>query len=242
MILTVGSTKGGVGKTTLAVNFAIGLSLRGFDVLLIDGDSPQETALTFTQLRAEKGECGYTAIALHGGAIRTQLRQQLKARYDHIVIDVGGRDTSSLRAALTVSELLIIPAVPRSFDLWGVDATAELVREAREVNEGLRAVAVLNRADYQGSDNSEALEALAGVEGIEVSPCHLVLRKAFPNAAALGLSVLELTAPTKASEEFARLLNSLFPSAKDENNGHRKESEKDSKRGNQSQKLHSSVA
>ena len=43
VILCVGSTKGGVGKTTLAVNFAIGLSLRGFDVLLIDGDSPQET-------------------------------------------------------------------------------------------------------------------------------------------------------------------------------------------------------
>src|SRR5215471_11033366 len=50
MIVTIGTTKGGVGKSTIAVNLAIGLSRCGFDVLLIDGDSPQETALAFTQL------------------------------------------------------------------------------------------------------------------------------------------------------------------------------------------------
>ena len=38
MIVTVGNTKGGVGKTTIAVNLAIARALAGRDVWLIDGD------------------------------------------------------------------------------------------------------------------------------------------------------------------------------------------------------------
>src|SRR5579871_511900 len=120
MILTVGSTKGGVGKTMLALNIAIARSLSGSDVLLIDGDE-QATALTFTELRNEQiGKTGYTSVALFGGTIRTQVRQ-LVGKYDDIVIDVGGRDTGSLRAALTVTETLLVPVQPRSFDIWAID-------------------------------------------------------------------------------------------------------------------------
>ena len=46
MILTVGNGKGGVGKTTIAVNVASVLAQRGRDVLLIDGDE-QASAATF---------------------------------------------------------------------------------------------------------------------------------------------------------------------------------------------------
>src|SRR5215469_2368113 len=218
MIVTVGNTKGGVGKTTLAVNLAIGLSQRGQDVLLIDGDEKQHTALDFTELRMSNHPKApsYTAVALHGSTIRTQVRQ-LAGRYAHIVIDVGGRDDGSLRAALVVSHLIIIPAPPRSFDLWGADQTADLVREARELNDKLRALAVLNGADVAGADNAAASGALHDLQGIEVSPHHLVRRKAYSDAASQGLSVLEYTNPNnregsaKAREDFARLFESIFP-------------------------------
>ena len=207
MILTVGNVKGGVGKTTLAVNLVIALTRAKRDVLLIDGDE-QGTAMAFTELRTtQQGKAGYTAVALAGAAIRTQVRQ-LSPKYDDIVIDVGGRDTGSLRSALIVSDLVLIPVQPRSFDLWGVDQTAALVKEARETNDHLRALTVLNAADPQGRDNDDAAAVLADVEGLDHAPFLIVRRKAFPNAAAAGLSVLEYDDP-KAKEEFNQLFNLL---------------------------------
>ena len=204
MIVTVGNIKGGVGKTTLAVNIAIALSLAKRDVLLVDGDE-QASAMAFTELRSmQLGKAGYTVVALQGAALRTQVRQ-LASKYDDIVIDVGGQDNGSFRSALLVSQLSLIPVQPRSFDLWAVDKTALLVKEARETNDNLRAVAFLNGADAQGKDNDEAAAYLKEVEGLEAAPMMIVRRKAFSNAAAAGLSVLEFS-DLKAKEEFTHLL------------------------------------
>lgn len=210
MILAVGNTKGGVGKTTLAVNLAIIRAVAGRDVLLVDGDE-QGTATSFTELRAEQiGAPGYTAVSLQGAAVRTNIRQ-LGTKYDDIIIDVGGRDTGSLRAALTVAHSLLVPVQPRSFDIWAIEKMAELVKEAREVNDQLRAVAVLNAADAQGTDNDDSADALSEVEGITYLPCTIVRRKAFPNAAAAGRAVIEhQPRDPKAVEEITALTAAVF--------------------------------
>lgn len=210
MILAIAHTKGGVGKSTIAVNIAIARSLAGKDVLLVDGDE-QRTALDFTELREQTvGAAGYTAVALLGAALRTQVRQ-LAQKYDDIIIDVGGRDTGSFRAALTVAHTVLIPVQPRSFDIWAVSQVTELVREAREVNDSLQALAVINAADPQGHDNQEAAQIIEDTEGITLLAVSIGRRKAFPNAASAGRSVLEYQPrDPKAESELRALLSAVY--------------------------------
>ena len=220
MILTIGNIKGGVGKSTLTANIAAALAQRAADVLVIDGDE-QASSATFAAIRAEVelltiGK--FTTIQLHGAAIRQQVRQ-LSGKYHEIVIDVGGRDTGSLRAALTVADVLLIPFQPRSVDLWAADQIAALVREAREVNENLKAYALLNIADAQGKDNDDAAGALSALNGVELLPWVVGRRKAFPNAFSAGLSVFEhQPRDHKACVELTCVVNALYTHRRDHDN------------------------
>lgn len=211
MKLAVVQTKGGVGKTTIAVNVAVERSRAGRNLLLIDADE-QATATGFTSQRAETlGDSGYTAVKLHGKDVLLQT-QRMAGLYDDIVIDVGGRETNSLRAALTVADVALIPFQPRSFDIWTLETVAGLVSEARIYNDNLRALAVINFADPAGPNNEQAAEALRDVEGIEFLNCPIGRRIAFPNASADGLAVTELKRPdAKANAEITALIAAIFP-------------------------------
>lgn len=213
MIVTVGNTKGGVGKTTLAVNMAIARALAGRDVWLIDGDR-QGTAQTAIRIRSEAGHMPGLACSAYpdGPTLRTQVQQQA-SKYDDVVIDAGGRDSTALRAALVLSDVLIVPFAPRSYDVWALADIGGLVDEARSVRDGLRAYAILNLADpgERSTDNAEAAAAVADVPQFSYLPTPIRRRKAFSNAAGQGLSVLEMRPPDpKAVIELDALVRSVF--------------------------------
>ena len=211
MIITIGGIKGGSGKTTVATNLAVMRANAGRDVLFIDTDD-QETATDFTMLRTERRaeDAGYTGIKLTGPAVRTETLK-LQTKYQDIVIDTGGRDTTSQRAALAVSDLLLIPFVPRSFDIWTIEKVAELVEEMKAANPHLRALTFINRADARGSDNEDAASVLRDSPTLQLLPTIIGQRKAFGNAAAEGLAVTELrSGDPKAVEEMTALYESVY--------------------------------
>ena len=213
MIVTVGNTKGGVGKTTLAVNIAIARALAGRDVWLIDGDR-QGTAQTAIAIRAEAGHQPGIACATYpdGPTLRSQVQQQ-RAKFDDIIIDAGGRDSTALRAALILSDMLLVPFQPRSYDVWALDDIAKLIDEARAVRDGLRAFAVLNCADpgEASTDNADAAAAVAHLPQFEFLQTPIRRRKSFANAAGQGLAVLEAKpVDRKARDEISALVNVLF--------------------------------
>jgi chromosome partitioning protein len=221
MIYTVGGIKGGTGKTTVATNLAVWLARQGADVLLVDADE-QESATDFTAFREQtlNGETGYTAIKLTGEPLRSQILK-LKGKYDHIVIDSGGRDTVSQRAALVVSDVVLLPFQPRSYDFWTITKVQNLLSEIRAVKPAeLKAFVFLNRADVRSAENRETAEALSQIEGLEFIDVQLGNRKAFANAAGQGLSVIELM---PQDEKATIEINALF-SAMTKNNSYGKNS------------------
>ena len=211
MIFTIGGIKGGSGKTTLATNLAVYLSAKGKDVLFVDADD-QGSAHEFSVQReaTTEGKTGYTIIRLSDKAVRTEILK-LSDKFDDIVIDTGGRDTASQRAALSITDVYLVPFYPRSLDVWTLEPVENLVSEMQVGNPKLRAFSFINRADPKGGDNREVSELLRESEVITYLDAPLVNRKAFANAISFGLSIIELKpADDKATSEFITLYKSLL--------------------------------
>lgn len=212
MVITVGGIKGGSGKTTVATNLVIYLSLLGKDVLLVDADE-QQTATDFTSWREviRGGDVGYTSVQLMGDTVRSQV-QKLATKYDYVVIDTGGRDTMSQRAALASSDMCLLPFHPRSFDLWTVGKMEALVKEIRSIKSSpLLAYSFLNRADARGADNEASAGLLSSCDELTYLPFSLGNRKVFSHASSQGLSILEV-APfdEKAVQELKQLVEFII--------------------------------
>ena len=202
-IITVGGIKGGSGKTTTAVNITISLSNISGDVLLVDADD-QESATDFTKWRNHNlnNKAGYTSVKLAGEAVRNEVLK-LKNKYEYIIIDTGGRDTSSQRAAISISDLFLIPFIPRSIDIWTIEKVRKLIIEMKTINPNLKSVAFINKADSIGKDNDEAAQILSEIENILFLNTYICNRKSFCNSITQGLGISEFSPKDiKAQNEF----------------------------------------
>ena len=210
MIIVIGGIKGGSGKTTLATNLTVILSISGKKTLLVDADE-QRSASDWAEHRESLGiATPWTTVQLSGASTRTQI-QKMQSDYDEIIIDTGGRDTTSQRSALTVADVLLAPFQPRSLDVWTMGKLSALLEEVRIVNPNLEAFAVINRADPQGSDNREAMEIIGEADNISCLTATIGQRKAFANAASEGLGVVELKSrDKKAVAEIEGLCDKLY--------------------------------
>lgn len=212
MIVVVGHTKGGVAKTSLALALAIRRASQGRDVLLVDADE-QQTASKFAALRTglDTGGALYQTAAYVGRAVRDQVRT-LAPRFQDTVIDVGGRNTDSLRAALMVADRLIVPVPPASFEVWEVETIDELVGAAKVMNPKLDAISVLSMADHRrGRNNREAVAALRDAQHISYSGVIVHSRVAWQEAQAAGRAVFEMLRPdAKAMAEVDALTAASF--------------------------------
>lgn len=209
MIVSVLNTKGGVGKTTLAINLAVYRAVMR-KVLVVNGDRQA----TLTQALAQRSASGFTpavddAHIFDGPALHAYIQKHL-ASFDDIVIDAGGRDSSALRAALMLSDVIVIPFQPRSFDVWGVADMAELAAEALAIRSDVRVLAVLNAADPSGSDNQAAAAAVADMPSIKYLDTPIVRRKAIAEAAADGRSIIETKVDLKARLEMISFAQAVF--------------------------------
>lgn len=208
MIYTVGGIKGGSGKTTIATNLAIMLASQSKDVLLIDADE-QESATDFTAFRSQAVELDYTAIRLIGQEITKQVIR-LAPKYDDIVIDVGGRDTTSQRAALVISQVALFPFVSRAVDIWTLSKLNTLLSEVSPFNPNLKAFSFINKSDHSGRTKQDASDILKTSQHLIYLDTPIGNRIAFGHAIALGLGVDELKpVDEKAVLEFKALYNAI---------------------------------
>lgn len=213
MIVLVGNTKGGVGKTTLAVQIAIARARMGRDVWLVDGDA-QGTAAAAIQSRADAELTPAIACSLYDDArqLRTQVSQQGK-KYDDVILDVGGRDTAALRVGLMMADVAVVPFAPKGFELWAMQDMAKVLDVITAERDGLVAYAVMNKAEARraSADNVEAANVVREIPQFTYLDAPLVDRKAFASASSSGIGVAEQSSPDrKAVAELEKLMLGVF--------------------------------
>jgi len=192
MIIVVGGIKGGCGKSTIAVNLAVARASKR-KVLLCDGDDQQSATMWSAQRDLDyPGKSPNLSNVRVAGAKARDTIQKLSSQYEDVIIDVGGRDTATQRAALSVADLYLIPLQPRSADLWTLNSVSALISEIITINQKLKSSAFINRALSSGSDNQDAMNLINEVANINLIPLKIGDRKSFSNSFGTGLAVPEI--------------------------------------------------
>lgn len=221
MIVLTAGVKGGTGKTTLAANLAVERTRAGYDVLVVDADPDQGNLYDFVGLRQENnGQPELKTVKLDG--MIGQNLQDLRKRYDDIIVDCGGFDSAELRSALPVADRWIIPIAPTQFQMWTVQKLIELQMAANSFRTAFREpiegwfLSSRHGTHPMARDREELAEALAEVEGFRVMEEYIKERKAFVTAERIGAGVSELPRSVygadQATAEVTRVYRAIFGS------------------------------
>jgi chromosome partitioning protein len=207
MIVSVLNQKGGVGKTTIAVNLAACFSRAGRRVLLVDAD-PQGSALAWSGAR--QGEPLFVVVGMAKPTLHREL-PALKKPYDVVVIDGAPRVNELCRAVVMASDLVLIPVQPSPYDVWAAAETVQLISEAKTFKEGLRSAFVINRMIAKTAIGRDVVTALERFTDTPVLGGPLIQRVVYAESAARGLSVIEAAPRSEAAKELVQLAELVFP-------------------------------
>lgn len=215
MLLLVANEKGGVGKTTIAVNLAAMCVLAGKETLLVDTDK-QESASSWAGVRHETEVFPSVTCVSKTGKVGYDLAT-LKFKFDVVIVDAGGRDSVEMRQAMAVCDMVIIPIKPAQFDVWSLTRMAQLVGEVMEKTEApVNAFSFINGASANPMvrETQEVKEALE--DYLSVFPTLQTViteRIVFRKAAREGKGAIELAsglADPKANLEMMSLYQEVF--------------------------------
>lgn len=187
-IFAIANSKGGVGKTTLAVNLAAGLARRGSCVLL-DAD-PQGSASSWVRLAPEPWNPVVPVIEVMAGV--HEAVEAVRGEYEYLVIDCPpSADSPRVAQALACVDCLLIPVLPSPMDLWASTRIESMVEAARSRNPGLRAFLVLNQIEARNA-MARGMEEVFREFTVPALRSGLARRAVYRTAALEGRSVYDL--------------------------------------------------
>jgi len=201
MIYGLANSKGGVGKTTIAVHLAAFLAGKKRRVVFIDADTQASSSkwITDTGLPIQ-------LVHLDDPAAIIKRLAKLENEAEDIVIDGPAGLSHVTRAIMLRADRVFLPCGPSILDLRAAAMAVQVLKEAQKARKGLPHAALIpNKLQKRGRLTSEMLSN-ANRLGIKVLS-GLSQRQSFADAAGQGqvVSKMGFLAKPAASEMNALL-------------------------------------
>lgn len=203
MIIGIVNQKGGVGKTTLAINLVGGFAHRGLSVGIIDTD-PQGSVLQWQAINTSSPiDVAQMPMALDRKATHRFLR-----RHDHVIIDSPPSLAQVTMEILLSADTAIVPVTPSPLDIWSANETVNLIQTVRKQNRGLKPYMLVYRRVPGTKIGTQAHDALKSY-GLDVFQTEITQRIAYVEAMNSGRSVVDYAPRSKAAKEILDLVDEM---------------------------------
>lgn len=188
--------KGGVGKSTVAVNLARSLQLTGLEVVIIDCDA-QGTSQSWKASRKDEE----TLPAVFGVNKSSALKSDVKRLKDsfHVAVIDGGAHLNKMHASIIkTSDLALIPVQPSPADIWPTEQIVDLIKQRQEVAGEPKAAFVISRRKVGSRLGKGVQDVLERFElPVWEGTCDRVV---YAQAMGQGKSVVEMSDDKAAAE------------------------------------------
>ena len=204
MIISLVNRKGGVGKTTIAINLCACIPRRNRSALLVDED-PQGSVLPWQSIEDNIA----FDVKPHPMPLSPKDIETFTKGYDHVVIDSPPALGDIIRSVLEVSDFAIVPIGPSPLDIWSSNETVALINETRKHNRNLEAKLLICRKIPRTRIGREAREAME-VYNLAIFETEISQRIAYVQSLISGVSVLQYAPNSEASIEIKSLCEEVF--------------------------------
>ena len=198
-VLALVCSKGGAGKTTMAIHLAVEGHRRGLRTLLIDIDTQASAA----KIMDRRGDDPPDMTTEAAGRLDKALEAAKMEGYDLVVVDTAPQADRAASQAARAADMVIAPVQPSIVDLDAVDPTVDICKLAN-----VSVLFVLNRVPSQGQESMGTEEAIRK-RGMKVSTVRWGERKAFKYPFMKGLTAQEVEPESKAAREVSALFDEL---------------------------------
>jgi chromosome partitioning protein len=185
--------KGGVGKTTMAVNLAVAIGDR---TILFDLDQQESAVIWADRRKKESPHVEFITERRLPDAIKAAKQQG----FELAIIDTPPAAGPQAYTAAQAADLVLIPCRPSLIDLDAIRRTAQLIKSAE-----IPAFVVFNAAPHSATTLLDDARAIVHDTGLATAPVVLRERSAYRAAWPLGKAVIETDPKGKAAREISEL-------------------------------------